>query len=179
MTPNEQENLVLDNWKLVPHIAREFTKNPDLLEELIGEGNIGLVNASRSYDESKGSFLSIARKSITNQILKYLNKEPKNQISFDSIINSEGLTLSETLADTNAPTAEQAMIKKELIKAMNQGISRLHTREAWLIRRHYGLDGFDPMTMQELGDYIGSSKQYVYQLIQESLVFIRDQIKKA
>ncbi len=177
MTP-EQEKLATENQKLVPHIARQFSQSQEITAELIGEGIIALVEASQKYDETKGKFQTYAGKIIRNRMKKFLVNDPKNMVSFESVFNSEGLPLSETLPDPDYEHVEDQIIKMENSKDLAKAILLLNPREAWIIRRHYGLDGFDPMTLQELGDYIGVSKQYVNQLHQESLEFLQNYMKK-
>jgi len=179
MTPEARINLVIDNLKLVAHIAREFNKSPELTEELVDEGYIGLVEASTLYDESKGKFQSYAGTIVRNKMRKYLLREPKNQFSFDSITGTDGLPLSDTLPDSAYLNAEDRIVKQEILATLKVGMSRLGPREAWILRRYYGFDDCEPLTMQEIGDYIGVSKQYVNQLIKESLEFLRNYLKKA
>lgn len=180
MTQEEQNKLVLDNKKLVIKIAKGYAKSREILEELIGEGTIGLVRASKKFDPDKGvPFSSFAWIYINNEIKDFLKKHDRNTISFDSVFSSDGLLLSETLADHKTMNAEQNMIRMELSGALAKGIEQLHPREAWIMRRYYGLDGFEPMTMQEIGEYIGVSKQYINQLHKESLDFLKNYLKKS
>jgi len=171
MSPEEQEKLVLENQKLVPYIARQFSKIPELLEELISEGNIALVEASRGYKEEKGSFKIYASIIIRNRIRKY--QLPKNQVSFETIVNSEGLTLSETLKDSLALNPENELIKRENHKALLKSWEILSNKQMFVVARYYGLNGLDPLTMEEIGKLIGCSKQNVQYILKQALELLK------
>lgn len=179
MTP-EQTRLVAENVKLVPHLAKQFTKDYEIIEELVGEGNIALVEASIKFDISKGTpFPTYAGVVIRNKMIKYLNSMPEGNVSFESIVNPDGLTLFDTLDDLLAVNAEKELIKQELIGSLKEGLSRLSARDAWVIRRYFGVDGGNPMSYEEIGEYIGLTKMGVSKIIERALEFLRNYLKKS
>mgnify|MGYP000144445476 CR=1 FL=1 len=48
-----QEEFVRKNQGLVIHIARRYAYTPDIMRDLIAEGNMGLLKAIEKYDEKK------------------------------------------------------------------------------------------------------------------------------
>jgi RNA polymerase sigma factor (sigma-70 family) len=177
--PIDREKLVLDNMNLIPYIAREFSKNELVLEELVGEGTVALVQASRTFDEKRGTmFTTYAGTAIRNAMKKHLRNTSDNTVSFESVVNDEGLPLSETLADPMAVNPEKAMLQRELIETIKTGINRLEPREAWIIKRYFGLECGEPMSAEAIGEYIGLTRGRVSQLLTESLEFLRRYAKK-
>jgi RNA polymerase sporulation-specific sigma factor len=165
--------------KLAPHIAREFTKNAELLEELISEGYVALVEAAKSYQESKGKFPAYAGTAIRNQIKRFLNKQPTNQMSTETVIGAEGMTLLDTLIDPNAIDPEAKLLKRELIQTMKTALTRLDPEDELIIKQYFGLDGIERMTMPQIGKYLGLTKQGVDHRINRSLEFIRNFIRRS
>lgn len=61
MTNREQEKLVKDNLPFVISIAKQYVGKGLDLQDLINEGNLGMIRAAEKYDESRGyGFLSYA-----------------------------------------------------------------------------------------------------------------------
>lgn len=66
-----RELLVKSNLRLVVHIAKWYLRKGGLpLEDLVGEGNIGLIKAVENYDFEKGSFCTYASFWINKKIAK-------------------------------------------------------------------------------------------------------------
>jgi hypothetical protein len=71
---DEQQDLILQNLKLVVHIAKRFgPKNNDELQDLVQEGNLALVNATRNYN-GKYKFSTYAWTIIYRAIARYYYK---------------------------------------------------------------------------------------------------------
>ena len=76
-----KEELVTENRRYVEAVAKQYLNQGLTLEQLIEEGNKGLVKAADLYDESKGtSFIAYAvwwvRKSILQALAATQQGEP-------------------------------------------------------------------------------------------------------
>lgn len=61
MTSKEQEKLVKDNIGFVISVAKQYTGKGLEMDDLVNEGNLGLIRAAEKFDESRGySFQSYA-----------------------------------------------------------------------------------------------------------------------
>ena len=68
------EKLVKSNLRFVISVAKQYTVNPEMLNDLIAQGNIGLIDAAKSFDPSRGfKFISYAVWHIRKEIMLYLN----------------------------------------------------------------------------------------------------------
>lgn len=67
--------LIRHNLRFVISVAKQYSlSSPDLLSDLICQGNIGLITAARSFDPTRGfKFISYAVWHIRNEILKYFD----------------------------------------------------------------------------------------------------------
>lgn len=72
--PEAMELLITANLRFVISVAKQYAREPELLDELIAQGNIGLIDAAKEFDPSRGfKFISYAVWHIRKEILKYLN----------------------------------------------------------------------------------------------------------
>jgi len=78
------ENLITENRRVVEAVAKQYKNRGLTMEQLIEEGNKGLVKADERFDPSKGfKFLSYAvwwiRQSILEALAATENGEPLDQ----------------------------------------------------------------------------------------------------
>ena len=110
------EKLIECNLKFVVSIAREYLWSKMPLEDLIGEGNIGIIKAVGKYDETKGiKFLSYAvwwiRQSIMQSIYDNgsIVRLPVNRIAINTKINKAKESLYKEL---NREATEREISKR-------------------------------------------------------------------
>lgn len=78
------ENLITENRRIVEAVAKQYKDRGLTMEQLIAEGNKGLVKAAERFDESKGfKFMSYAvwwiRQSILEALAATENGAPLDQ----------------------------------------------------------------------------------------------------
>jgi RNA polymerase primary sigma factor len=68
-----REKLITANLRFVISVAKSYTQDPELFSELIAVGNIGLIDALKHFDPSRGfKFISYAVWSIRKEMLLFL-----------------------------------------------------------------------------------------------------------
>ena len=73
----DPNKLIEDNMGLVVQLAKSFTNNPEVLDEYIQLGRIGLWRAIKKHDPKKGKLSTIAWNYIRWEIIKHFNKNKK------------------------------------------------------------------------------------------------------
>ena len=103
--------------------------------------------------------------------LKSVSKKPA---SLDSPLGeNETSTLGEVVADDNAINPFEQLQRKSLIGDVNIVLSKLEPREADIIRLRFGLEGRDPLTLEEVGAKIGVTRERVRQIQEQALRQLR------
>ena len=72
------EKLIQSNLRFVVSVAKQYQNQGLALNDLINEGNIGLIKAATKFDETKGfKFISYAVWWIRQSILQALIEQPR------------------------------------------------------------------------------------------------------
>jgi len=82
------QKLILSNLRFVLSVAKQYTSTGAPFEDLICQGNIGLCDAARTFDPTKGfKFISYAVWHIRKEILTYLNSDHRTVRLPQNIVN--------------------------------------------------------------------------------------------
>lgn len=77
--------------------------------------------------------------------------------------------LEETLQDENAGKPEDALVADEERAKVLRLLNEIDPREANILRLHYGLDGNKPLTLKEIGEKLGLTRERIRQIQREAL----------
>lgn len=157
-------------------VLSEVTRRFKLVEydkkELVAIGNVGLVNAIKTFDKSKNiEFSTYAVRCIDNQILMFLRKIKKhnNVDSLDKIISynkdGEKLKLKDTICDKVNFTEEYE--KEEIYQIIQEIVKELPYIERRIITLRFGFDDNKIHTQGEIADIISISQAQVSRLIEK------------
>jgi RNA polymerase primary sigma factor len=209
--------LIRANLRLVVRIARDFQGRGLSMDDLVGEGNLGLIRAADLFDPSHGArFGTYAsywiKQAIRDAVIKTastirlpnhmfgllsrwkraeralargLGREPQFEEVCDELDLTESQRVmlaharktrkfvSETgpadgecvILDREAADSSQGveaeMETLEQIEAVRHRLGRLDDRERQVIALRFGLDGRAPLTLREVGDRLGITREWV------------------
>ena len=82
------EKLISSNLRFVVSVAKQYASTGVLLEDMICQGNIGLCDAARLFDPTRGfKFISFAVWHIRKEILSYLNSDQRTVRIPQNVLN--------------------------------------------------------------------------------------------
>jgi len=84
------------------------------------------------------------------------------------------MTINELVADTHNPGPDQLIRDRDELRQLGELLGQIDEREARILKLRYGLDGEDPMTLKEIGERIGLTRERVRQIEHEALGKLRD-----
>jgi RNA polymerase primary sigma factor len=87
--------------------------------------------------------------------------------------------LLDYIADTISPTPDELTFEKALTEAIEESLSDLKEREARILRLYFGLDGSEPLTLEEIGDLLGITRERVRQIKEKALSRLRHVSRKS
>lgn len=166
----EQEQLVLDNTKLSHLVAHKYYHEYLTHEDLASVGFIGLVKASKRFDESLGyEFSTLAATCIRGEIIKSFRKKQIPATSLhQKYSEDENIELIDCIR-SDALVEDEVQIKMDLTAALTV----LDARERDIILCRYGLDGSGESSQTELAARMGLSQVHVGRIEKAALAKLR------
>jgi RNA polymerase primary sigma factor len=230
-----RDHLVRANLRLVVNLARIYVGKGLCLQDLIAEGNLGLLRAVEGFDPSMNTRFSTyacywIKQSIKRALLntgrtirvpaymaelmsKWRRASARLQEEFgrtptreeiadclklsrkklkiiqkalriyDAVPQGDGPDagnfLEEMLTDTHVKAPDVGLSEADELREVLGMLGELDARSAAVLRLRYGLDGEDPMTLKEIGDRLGLTRERVRQIEQEALGQLRQRIDAA
>ena len=138
-----------------------------------------MKHATRELEDVYGRLPSIDELSIHMQMspkkLKIIRKAIRAVNTPTQSGSADGeLTINDLVADMNTPTPDEAVLEGDNIRHLLDLLDSIDEREATILRLRYGLDGEDPMTLKQIGERIGLTRERVRQIEHEALSKLRD-----
>ncbi len=167
--------LIEANLRFVVAIARQYQGKGLQMDDLISEGNIGLMKAAAKFDGQRGiRFVNYAVVFVRQQIEKALKQESTElrvENTKDGISRSvdkplggkANLSLLSVLADSNSPLADSRVYDATISEAVEYALHLLDERERQVITAFFGIEQ-DHQTMAEIADEMLLKRERVRQI---------------
>jgi RNA polymerase primary sigma factor len=98
----------------------------------------------------------------------------QTHLSLDAPLTpGEDNRLLDYLPDNLNPTPDELTFEKALTESIEEALSALKEREARILRLYFGLDGEEPMTLEQIGSLLGITRERVRQIKEKSLSRLR------
>ncbi len=228
--PIAKNKLVESNLRLVVSVAKHYIGCGVSFQDLIQEGNIGLIKAVDKYDLDRGFRFStyatwwikqtISRaitdqsrtiripghmtelinkiKKSSRQLTVALQREPsyaeiakdlkikEEEVAEayqyitsiasldDPIDDGEETTIGSLIADNQVVDPVENCEHNDMVAAIEKVLSTLSEREADILRLRFGLQGHDPLTLEEVGKKHDLTKERIRQIEIKALQKLRN-----
>ncbi len=83
--------------------------------------------------------------------------------------DSDLLGLGELIADSQVGTPEDKTLRREELSTLKRLLDTIDIREAEILRMRFGLDGQEPLTLKQIAENVGISRERVRQIVDEAL----------
>ena len=116
-----------------------------------------------------------AHMKLSPKKLKIIRKAVKAYSSPTQSGSDDGeLTINELVADMNNPTPDVQVSDNDELRQLGELLQGIDERAAKILKLRYGLEGEDPMTLKEIGQRIGLTRERVRQIEHEALGKLRE-----
>ena len=179
----DARNKVLEaNCRFVFDTAKKFSGKGASMDDLISEGNMGMIKAIERFDQEHGvKFITYAVWYIRQAMQDYVKRRQaiiNNESDEESMPvvercynaddendgDSESVCYVETVVDEKIDEDEETRREEHVKELANTLMSSLEGREKEFIELRYGLTGDTPMTLEMIGGKYGISKERVRQV---------------
>ena len=183
--------LVEANLKFVVTVARQYKGKGVAMEDLVSEGNIGLMKAAAKFDASKGvRFVNYAVVHIRQAIEKAIDQQgglyqvPKDikhdlarqqsiPLSVDAPLGHRtNMSLLSVLVNKDAPLADERVHSEAIEDAIEYAIGTLDDRERRVVNAFFGIDQ-EHETMAEIAEDMDLKRERVRQIRDKSVRKLR------
>ncbi|HEX5010760.1 MAG TPA: sigma-70 family RNA polymerase sigma factor [Planctomycetota bacterium] len=235
-SPTARRALIVANLRLVVRIAQRFHGRGMDLEDMVEEGNLGLIRAVDKFDPAFGCRFStyatwwieqsirLGLRNASNLVrvpshmldrmahaqrataaLEHkLGRRPTAQELRESLEVSRavaagtnaaqlvadrgtrslsaaesGRDLADEVRDPGAPDPQTSIEERDDLERLAALIRRLDPRLQEIVRRHFGLDGATPQTLEQIGASYGVTRERVRQLELRALRLLRRELGEA
>jgi RNA polymerase primary sigma factor len=83
------------------------------------------------------------------------------------------LTINDLVADTNNPPPDEQVTGSDELRHLSKLLDEIDERASKILRLRYGLEGEDPLTLKEIGERIGLTRERVRQIEKRAIEKLR------
>ncbi|MBR1502868.1 MAG: sigma-70 family RNA polymerase sigma factor [Prevotella sp.] len=184
--------LVEANLKFVVSVARQYKGQGLAMEDLVSEGNIGLMKAAARFDATKGvRFVNYAVVHVRQAIEKAVSQQaglyqvPKDAkdvltahqqsipLSVDAPLGHRAnLSLLSVLVNKDAPQADERVHSEAVVEAIEFALGSLDKRESRVVNAYFGI-GQEHETMAEIAEDMDLKRERVRQIRNKAIRKLR------
>ena len=175
-----QDRLIEANLRFVVSIARQYQGKGLSMDDLVSEGNIGLMKAAAKYDATRGvRFVNYAVVFIRRQIEKALKAEAietkaesrrngQTRSADAPLGNKNGVSLLSVIADASVPETDERVYNASREAAVEYALQMLDDRQTQVVTAYFGI-GKEHLTMAEIGQDMGLRRERVRQIRNQAI----------
>lgn len=166
-----KNKIIRANLRLVVSIAKRHVGPHENFFDLVSDGNMSLIRAVEKFDYARGNkFSTYATWAVMKNFARTIPDEIKRRDRFKTSVEEMFTAAEDRRSDQYEQESAQAQRETQIGKILEN----LDEREQTIIIRRFGLDhGREPLTLKEVGEELGVTKERVRQIEARALSKLR------
>jgi len=153
--------LISCNQRLVYNNAKKHLGTGENIDDLVSDGNLSLMRAVEKFDYARGfKFSTYATWAIIKNFARSIPDEKTHKQRYMTGHDD----LFDAKADVRTDEGEVVAAADAARSRVTQLLEHLDPRTREVIRRRMGLDGSEEMTLEQIGQHFGITKERVRQI---------------
>ena len=166
-----KQRIIQANLRLVVSIAKKHVGWSPSFFEVVSDGNMSLMRAVEKFDYARGNKFSTY---ATWAIMKNYARSIPVQHYYSTRFVTGQETVLDNAADHRAQPASESD-RRRVRELIAEGLGELTERERVIVSGHFGLAKKEgPLTLEQLGQRFGVTKERVRQIEQRALARLRE-----
>lgn len=160
-----RNKLVQHNVRLVKSLVERFATSAFPLPDLISIGIMGLMEAADRFNPDKYDvkFSTYASRCIFSSVFTHFDRH-KRKASF--LLTNVPLHIDDLEPEDERENFQMDPERKEKVEKITKALALLSPKEQYFLKATYGIEPFKTaITMKQLGEIEGLSRQRVHQII--------------
>jgi len=152
--------LIEANLRLVVKLARQHAGRVMGINDLISEGNLSLLKAAEKFDFTRGTrFSTYATWCIVKRFARVV---PEQNYAIHTFVTGADEVI-QVQPDKSVSDLERKENRAHIRAELDKVMMHLSKREREILARRFGLTG-SPQTLEQIGEYLGITRERVRQL---------------
>jgi RNA polymerase primary sigma factor len=89
------------------------------------------------------------------------------------------MSMADLVADGRTAAPDESVLQSEEITVLRRLLETIDDREGTILRLRFGLDGREPLTLKQIADEVGISRERVRQIVDEALEKLNERLQDA
>ncbi|HEV2132031.1 MAG TPA: RNA polymerase sigma factor RpoD/SigA [Longimicrobiaceae bacterium] len=113
---------------------------------------------------------------LPEEEIKHTLVMAQQHLSLDApLVPGEEGQLLDYLSDHASPGPDEELYNRALSRSIDEALATLSEREAKVLRLYFGLDDGEPLTLEQIGEQFGITRERVRQIKERALLRLRHQ----
>ncbi len=111
---------------------------------------------------------------MDNEEINHLRNITQDFISLDTTLgDADDTTILDMVVDHKADSPDFHILEESLLNSLNEVLDTLTDSEKEILSMRYGLNGYEPMSLQQIGDKFNLSKERIRQIEKKAIRRLR------
>lgn len=112
-----------------------------------------------------------------NEVKNIVNMNKIELSLSDPLDGTDNLYLADTIVEENDLSPEEVLLRKRYKETLKNQLEKLSEKESYVLKKYFGLEGYRPHTLEEIGKELNISRERVRQIKERAINKLKEMTK--